>query len=72
MPPGLGNVERHDYEVRHAYTDLLEASRTEILLARLEGVDEGDFEILVRLVAQPNAAHSTSTMTTTNAAMISA
>ena len=70
MAPLLRHVERHHHEVADAHTDLLVAARTQVRLARLEGVDERDFEILA-VAVYPSAAHSTSRMTTTNAAITS-
>jgi hypothetical protein len=63
----LGHVGRYDDEVGQPNGDLLRATRTEIGLARLKGVDERDFEI-VGVVAQPNAAHSTRRTTISTAA----
>ena len=66
MPPVLGHVERHDDEVSDAHADLLLTTRAEVRLARLEGVDERDFEIFP-VAAYPSSAHSTRRITTTNA-----
>jgi hypothetical protein len=69
VAPVLGNLEGHDDEVAEPDGDLLRAAGAEIGLARLEGVDERDFEVLVRRAVYPSAAHSTRRMTTTKAAM---
>ncbi len=65
----LRHVERYHHEMSDADGDVLVAAGAEVLLARLEGVDEGDFEVVVVLVAQPSSAHSTSRITTTKAAI---
>ena len=58
--------------MRDADADVLIATGAEVRLARLERVDESDLEVVLVGVAHPNAAHSTSAMTTTNAAITSA
>jgi len=72
VAPVLRNVERHHHEVRHAYVDLFQAPGAEVGLARLERVDERDFEVLVVVVAYRRfAAHaSSSTQTRTHATII--
>ncbi len=71
MAPVLGFVERNNHEMGHADTDVLEAPGTEVRLARLEGMNECDFELVVG-VGQPRRAQSTNRITTTNAASTSA
>jgi hypothetical protein len=62
---------RHHHEMGEADADLLRATRAQICLAGLEGVDEYDFELVV-VVGQPSSAQSSSRITTTNAAATSA
>ena len=45
------DIERHHHEVRYANVDFLETPGAEVGLTRLERVDEGDFEVLVVVVA---------------------
>lgn len=69
----VGHVERHDYEVTEADRDVFEAARAEVLLARLKGMDEGDFEILVVVIrAHPKKAQNNSRRTTMTAAATNA
>jgi hypothetical protein len=70
VAPVLGDLERHDDEVGEADGDLLVAARAEIGLARLEGMDERNLEVVV--VRYPRRAHSRSKTHTAKAAATSA
>lgn len=68
----LGGVERDNYEVAGTGVDVMRATRADVGLAGLERVDEADVEcVVVGLAYRGNAAHSTSSATTTNAAITS-
>ncbi len=75
MAPVLGHVEGDDDEVREADGDLVQASRAQVGLSRLERMDERNLQAVVGLavsgVLYPSAAHNTSSITTTNAATTS-
>jgi hypothetical protein len=46
VAPVLGYLQGHHDEVGDAHADLLIASGTQVGLARLEGMDERDFEVV--------------------------
>lgn len=69
VAPVIGIAQRHDHEVRGARVDVVGAPRADVGLTRLERVDEADVErVVVRAAYRGNAAHSTSSATTTKAA----
>jgi hypothetical protein len=70
VAPVLRHVERHHDEVGQAHGNLLVAPRTEVGLARLEGMDESNLEVVV--VRYPRSAHNSSRMQTTKAAATNA
>jgi len=45
----LGHLDGHDDEVRDADADLLMAARAQVGLARLEGMDERNLQVVVVL-----------------------
>ncbi|MDP1793906.1 MAG: hypothetical protein Q8K63_07185 [Acidimicrobiales bacterium] len=68
MSPVVGRVERNHDVVAHANRDLLQATRAQVLLAGLEWVNEGDFEVVLVVAFYPSRAHKTRMITTTTAA----
>lgn len=72
VAPLVWGVEWDNDEVRGARVDVVRAAGAHIGLARLERVDESDVErVVVRVAYRGNAAHNTSSATTTNAATTS-
>jgi hypothetical protein len=67
VAPVVGHVEGHHHEVTEAHGDFLEAARAHVGLARLEGVDEGNLEVVV-VAYRGIAAHNTNRTTTRTAA----
>lgn len=70
MPAQFGFVEGHHHEVAEADGNVLVAAGTQIRLARLERMDERDFEIVLVVTQPRNAQSSSSTQTRTAAATI--